>query len=354
MRLRPMNAQLPGYNESALPTIVLDAMGGDQAPHPEIQGALLAIGELRGKARIVLVGKEDNLKMELPDAPPDLTIVHAPDVITMDDEPSTIVKSRKESSLYVGLDMVRAGKAQAFVSAGNTGAVMATATMLCGRIDGVSRPTIGSFFPTSGNHPTLVLDVGANVGSKARFLHDYAVMGSVYYRLMMNEPSPTVGLLNVGEEHGKGTDTVKETFSLLESANINFAGNVEGRDILNGKVHIVVCDGFEGNIILKFAESVLGFLRHRFMNYANKGLVNKLRMAALKPVLKSVLKDMDYQTYGGVPLLGVNGVVVIGHGSSSPVAIKNMIIKAFEVVRNDVNGNIRQALMPQQQESHAQ
>jgi len=328
--------------------VVLDAMGGDHAPRNEVLGAILALqrNDLGSNVELILVGRESEL---LPLAQhtslgTSLRIVHAPDVVGMSDEPSSIIKNRRESSLYIGLDLMRLHEADAFVSSGNTGGVMATATMLCGRIPGVSRPTIGSFFPTKTGRPTLLLDVGANVDSKPKFLSDYAIMGSVYAELMLGIEQPTVGLLNVGEEEGKGTEVAREAYALLATNGVNFAGNVEGRDILAGTVDIVVCDGFEGNIVLKFAESILGFLKDRFRAYADRGPLQKLIMVAFKPVLKTALRGMDYQEYGGVPLLGINGVAIIGHGSSTPIAIANMIKRAVEMVRKDVNGTIEKAL----------
>lgn len=326
--------------------VAIDAMGGDFAPANEVAGVFEALKFLGKSAEIILVGRQDIISRQLEGyhASGLIRVVHAPDVVAMADEPSGIVKNRKESSLYVGIDMMKRGEADAFVSAGNTGAVMATATMVCGRISGVSRPTIGSFFPTATNKPTLVVDVGANVDSKPRFLYDYAIMGEVYSRTMLNIASPTVGLLNVGEEEGKGTENVREAYSMLKRASIHFVGNVEGRDILAGNVDVVVCDGFEGNIILKFAESVIGFLRARFKIFASKSLVHGVIVSLFKPVLRAVLGGMDYQDYGGVPLLGVNGVVIIGHGSSTPKALGNMIIRAVEMVQRDVNGQIARAL----------
>lgn len=326
--------------------VVLDAMGGDHAPGNEVQGAILALKDLGPNVELILVGREGDLALLISkhQGSASIRIVHAPDVVGMGDEPSSIIKTRRESSLYVGLELMRSGQADAFVSAGNTGGVMATATMLCGRIPGVSRPTIGSFFPTKTGRPTLLLDVGANVDSKPKFLSDYAVMGSVYTELMIGIERPTVGLLNVGEEEGKGTEVAREAYGLLQTNGVNFAGNVEGRDILAGTVDIVVCDGFEGNIVLKFAESILGFLKDRFRAYADRGIVQKLLIGAFRPVLKSALRDMDYQEYGGVPLLGINGVAIIGHGSSSPLALSNMIKRAVEMVRKDVNGTIQKAL----------
>lgn len=324
-------------------------MGGDHAPNNEVSGALLALQQLGTQVDITLVGRSGEITPLLPASTSALRVVHADDVIGMGDEPSSILKTRQQSSLYIGLALMRDGHADAFVSGGNTGAVMASATMMCGRIKGVSRPTIGSFFPTKSARPTLVVDVGANVESKPRFMVDYAIMGSVYYQQIMGVESPTVGLLSVGEEAEKGTETTRETHAMLKTkATVNFVGNVEGRDILGGKVDVVVCDGFEGNIVLKFAESVLVFLKHRFRSFAERGPLQKLAMAAFRPILKSVLRDMDYQEYGGVPLLGINGVVIIGHGSSSPIAFANMIRRAVDVVRLDVNGHIERALAVQQ------
>ena len=324
--------------------VAIDAMGGDHAPSNEVHAAIRALSD--SEVEIVLVGRTTEVSAYLPDGvPPErVTIVHADDVVTMTDEPSTIVKSRKDSSLYKAVELMREGAVDAVVSGGNTGAVMATATMLCGRLKGVSRPTIGSFFPAERDRPTLVVDVGANVDSKPRFLHDYAVMGSVYYSQIVGTSRPTVGLLSVGEEREKGNAVTKETYALLEQAPINFVGNVEGRDVLKGSVDVVVCDGFEGNIVLKFAESVIGFLKYRFKRFADTGLAQRLLVGAFRPVLRKVLSGMDYQEYGGVPLLGINGVVIIGHGSSSSIALENMIHRAVEIVRLDVNGHIQAAL----------
>lgn len=326
--------------------IALDAMGGDFAPGNEVAGAVLAKSMVPSDVEIILVGDEARLRPLLAEAgqPDRISIVHAPDVVTMSDEPSSIVKQRKESSLYVGIDLMREGKADAFVSGGNTGAVMATATMMCGRIPGVSRPTIGSFFPSRGGRPSLLVDIGANVDSKARFLVDFAIMGEIYARLIQGIDKPRVALLNVGEEETKGTEVVQEASAMLRERNIHYVGFCEGRDILSGRFDVIVCDGFEGNIVLKFAESVLGFLKDKLKTYAKGSVLKSLAMAMFAPMLKSALKDMDYQEYGGVPLLGINGVVIIGHGSSSPKALANMIKRAVEVVDRDVNGHIRAAM----------
>lgn len=330
-------------------------MGGDFAPNNEVSGAILAARLLGDSVVITLVGDEAVLRQKLAEAgaPPTITIAHAPDVVRMDDEPSSIVKQRQTSSLYVGVDMMRNGHVDAFVSAGNTGAVMATSTMLCGRIPGVSRPTIGSFMPTRTGRPVLVCDVGANVDSKPRFLYDYAVMAEIYYRHMIGVEHPRVGLLNVGEEESKGTEVVREAFAMLREAPFNFVGNVEGRDIFAGTCDVVICDGFEGNIVLKFAESILGLLRAKLKAFSERSVFHMAAVGMVRPILKAALKDMDYQEYGGVPLLGINGVTIIGHGSSTPKAIDHMIRRAVEVVRSDVNGHIAKALSPQNREKNS-
>lgn len=312
----------------------------------EVLGAAEALRELGARLDLIMVGRQEELQPLLAreEVTRSVRVVHAPDVVGMGDEPSSVIKQRQQSSLYVGIAMMRDGQADAFVSAGNTGAVMATSTMLCGRLPGVSRPTIGSFMPTKTGRPVLVVDVGANVDSKPKFLHDYGVMGSVYAQLMLQTAEPTVGLLNVGEEESKGREVVREAYALLRQAPVKFIGNVEGRDIFSGDVDVVVCDGFEGNILLKFAESILPFLKHTLRRYADGGILRKIAMAVATPLLRSALRSMDYQEYGGVPLLGINGVTIIGHGSSTPKALANMIRRAVEVVDRDVNGHIRAAL----------
>lgn len=342
------------HSEQPLQTIriAVDAMGGDFAPTNEVEGSIAALRHFQqtgAKVEIVLFGKESEIRVALKkydahNLP--LSIIHAEDVVTMHDEPSSVHRKKRGSSLFMGVQAHADGKVQALVSAGNTGAVMSTATLVLGRIKGVSRPTIGTFVPTIHSRPTLLVDAGANVDSKARFLYEFAVMGSMYYRQIIGIENPTIGLLNVGEEETKGTEVVLEAHALLSAQSnvVNFQGNVEGRDILQGTVDVVVCDGFVGNIILKFAESFLGFLKARFRTFAESGILQKVLIGAIKPVLGRVLKGMDYQEYGGVPLLGVNGVVIIGHGKSTPLALKNMILRAEEVVRKNVNGSIEQVL----------
>ncbi len=336
-------------NNNKIIKVVIDAMGGDFSPNNEIEGMIHLFKKFtifRDNVEVILVGKETKLNAIISQYETkscNYSIVNAEDVVNMSDDPSTAYR-RKETSLYKGLDLVKNGFADAFVSAGNTGAVMATSTLMLGRIKGVSRPTIGSFFPTTQNRPTLLIDVGANVDCKAKFIYEFAVMGSIHYKNMLGIDNPKVALLNIGEESTKGNQTVLEAYNLLSESKLNFIGNVEGRDILKGKADVVICDGFTGNVILKFAESFLSILKVKIKKFAEKNLFNSALAGILKPVFKSILKDFDYQEYGGVPLLGVNGTVIIGHGKSTPKAVMHMIKTAIEMVQNDVNKKIEFAL----------
>ncbi len=343
-----------GNNNLKSVRIALDAMGGDFAPENEILGAIEVFnsGNIPAELEIVFVGDEHKIKKCL--AANDTSrmkysIVHADDVVTMKDDPTEVIKTKKKSSLYIGAELHAKGGADAFVSAGNTGAMLAMSTILMGRIKGVSRPTIGTFLPSDSKYPVLLLDAGANVDCKARFLYEFAVMGSIYTSQILGIERPKIGLLSIGEEEKKGNEAVRQAHQLLKDSNLNFIGNVEGGDIMNGSCDVVVCDGFTGNVVLKFAESFSGFLKKMFKNYANKSLANKLLMACAMPALKSVFKQFNYEEYGGVPLIGVNGVSIIGHGKSSPKAIKNMILKAVETVQKQVNGKIEIALNPDEQ-----
>ncbi len=313
--------------------IAVDAMGGDFAPKHEILGSVQAMKEssdfelflVGQKEKILKVAREENVQID------ESMIIDAQDVIGMDETPTVAIKSKPNSSLVVGAKLVREKRADAFVSAGNTGGMMAASTVLIGRIPGVGRPTIGASFPTERGKFCIVFDAGASVDSKPQHLFEYAILGSIFSKEIYGVENPTVGLLNVGEEESKGNELTFATHKLLKESQLNFHGNVEGRDILKGTVDVVLCDGFVGNIVLKFGESVLTFLKSRIKGYAEKGLLNKLKALVVKSVLKASLSDMDYQTHGGVPLLGVNGISIIGHGSSSPLAIKNMILRAKEM-----------------------
>ena len=327
--------------------IVVDAMGGDEAPLNDVSGSIIAAELKPDTLEIILVGKEKLIKDELLKhkvSLSNISIINADEVITMEDSPTDSLKSKPDSSINVGINLVKDKKADAFVSAGNTGAVMTASILRLGRLEGVGRPTIGSLFPTDFGK-TMVFDVGASVDCKAKHLLEFAVMGNIYMKSIYNVSSPKIGLLSVGEEKSKGDTLTLEAYELLEKSDMNFIGNVEGRDVLRGKADVIVCDGFVGNVILKFAESVLDVIKGKFRAYAEKGFFKKIWIGMMYGTLKNVvLKDFDYQEYGGVPLLGVNGVTIIGHGKSSPIAIKNMILKAEEMVSKRVNEKIREQL----------
>ena len=328
--------------------IALDAMGGDYAPLNELKGAYEVLNDPQhSDISLYLFGNKELIESKIKELGFDgskVEIIPSVDDVTMKDDPTDVLKKKKTSSLYLGADFHRNGNCDAFVSAGNTGAMMTVSTMLLGRINGVSRPTIGSFFPTVKPNPTFVLDVGATVDLRPRYLYEYAVMGSIYVEKMQNIANPKIGLLNVGEEESKGTEAIRESYKMMKEGKFNFIGNVEGRDIFAGTADVVVCDGFVGNIVLKFAESFISILKSKIKDYSESGLVNKIKTAVMVPVLKDVLAQFDYQNYGGVPLLGVNGVSIIGHGKSTPLAVKNMIVRAKEMIAAEINKKIENEL----------
>lgn len=326
-------------------------MGGDYAPASVVAGALESLREAPGRFSLLLVGKEETIQSELEKHPPvagpkdALAVVHAGEVIDFRDSPTAAVKTKKDSSIAVGMHLQREGKADAFVSAGHTGAMLSAATLILGRMKGVGRPTIGALVPTTKSSPTLLLDAGTNVDCKARHLLEFAVMGSIYVEAMTGTKNPSVGLLSIGEEENKGNEVTLEAFALLRKSGLNFFGNVEGRDILHGKVDVVVCDGFVGNVLLKFGESIPLFFKEKFKSFARKSFLNTLVALLARKGLRSVMSELDYQEHGGVPLLGVNGVAIIGHGGSTPKAIKNMILRAEEMIQRSVNARIQEAML---------
>ncbi len=324
--------------------IALDAMGGDFAPQNEVEGAILALRELGPSVELVLVGDAQKIEPLIKGKTSGpYTIEHAAQVITMSDSPTAALRQKRDSSLAVGMRMHQEGKVDAFVSAGNTGAMLSASTLILGRVANVSRPTIGTFIPAE-NGVCLLVDAGTNVDCRAQHLYEFGVMGSIYFEKIQKKKNPTVALLNVGEEKSKGTEVVLEAYQKLSQSKLNFVGNVEGRDILKAKADVVVCDGFVGNVVLKFGESVPGFLRSKLRAVAEQSLLSKLTAGFARRSLKKALGDMDPNLAGGVPVLGVNGVSIIGHGSSSAVGIKNMILKAAEVARAQLNKHIEAAL----------
>jgi glycerol-3-phosphate acyltransferase PlsX len=331
--------------------IVVDAMGGDFAPANVVAGAIQSLIDSKNRFEVILVGRQSEIQTELKKINTsnlDINVVEATEIIDMHDSPTVALKQKKDSSIVVGLTLHKEGKADAFISAGNTGAVMSVSTIILGRIPGVSRPTIGTFFPTEKG-PALIVDAGANVDCKPQHLLEFGMMGSIYANYIWGYQNPTVGILNIGEEESKGNDVSMEAHKLLKASKLNFIGNIEGRDILKGKAHVIVCDGFVGNILLKFGESIFGMLKSKLRNFASRNFLNKIKVALMYGTLKTVLKDFDYQEHGGVPLLGVNGITIIGHGGSTPKAIKNMIFRAEEMVQKEINKHIADTMLSYKQ-----
>ncbi len=326
--------------------VAVDAMGGDFAPENNVLGAIEALSSAKN-LEVYLVGRQEEITNVLKKhgkSFPEDKIIDAPQVIDMHDSPVQAMKTKKDSSLMVGAKMVKDGKADALISAGNTGAMMAISTFVIGRIKGVSRPTIGTPLPTETGVPCHVFDAGASVDCKPAHLLEYAFLANTYLEEMYKIKNPKIGLLSVGEEETKGNELTFAAFKLLKDTNLNFVGNVEGRDVLKGSVDIVVCDGFTGNILLKFAESVLNLLKSKLRRYADQGILNKLGVLAAKGTLKNALSDMDYQKTGGVPLLGIDGISIIGHGSSSVDAVANMILQGRNMHFNNLIQIFKQKL----------
>jgi glycerol-3-phosphate acyltransferase PlsX len=319
-------------NNSSRCRIVVDAMGGDFAPKNAVLGAIEAFEENKS-FDLFFVGQENKILEVLTSNNVSFSkdfIINAHEIIEMGDSPASSLKTKPDSSIVIGTQLVRDKKADAFVSAGNTGAMMAASTLIIGRIAGLGRPTIGAEMPNI-NGVCYLYDVGASKDSKPVHLFEYAIMGTIFAKEMGGVLSPKVGVLSMGEEEGKGNEVTEAAAKLLRASKLNFIGNVEGRDILAGNVDVVVCDGYVGNIILKFGESVPKLLKHLLQRTASKSLIDKLLIGLSKNALKKSLKSLDYQEYGGVPLLGVNGISIIGHGSSSVRAIKNMVLRANEM-----------------------
>jgi glycerol-3-phosphate acyltransferase PlsX len=315
--------------------IVLDALGSDKAPEPEIRGAILACRAL--PVRVHLVGPEPELRdlldehLENEDLP--IVIHHASERITMDEKASQSLRTKKDSSMRVGLKLVREGVAAGFVTAGNTGAAMATAKMVLGAMPGVDRPALATPMPTSKGSPCVLLDVGANVDCKAHNLEQFAVMGEIYARSVLKIHKPRVGLLSIGEEETKGNELTREAFALLKALPLNFIGNVEGRDIFNGNADVIVCDGFVGNVALKTSEGIGRFVRDALRQSLTRTVTAQVGALLSRRAFNDFRRQLDYTEYGGAPLLGVRGVCIIGHGSSNDNAIFNGIRVAHDFSR---------------------
>ncbi|HEY0784264.1 MAG TPA: phosphate acyltransferase PlsX [Acidobacteriaceae bacterium] len=331
-----------------LTDIAVDAMGSDKAPVPEICGAILACQSL--PVRVHLVGAEAELRPLLAqelaarglmegDLP--ITIVHAAERIGMDEKAAIAVRHKKDSSMRVGLRMVREHRAAAFLTAGNTGAAMATAKMVLGVLPGVDRPALAMVLPTLVvNQPCILLDVGANVDCKPHNLEQFAVMGELYARSVLKISRPRVGLLSIGEEEGKGNELTGEAFPLLKRLPLNFTGNVEGRDIYNGQADVIVCDGFVGNVALKTSEGLTKLVREMLKASLKKTVTAQVGALLSRKAFSTFKRTLDPSEYGGAPLLGVRGICFVGHGSSNDRAIMNCIRVATEFAQQGINESI--------------
>lgn len=319
--------------------IALDAVGSDQAPEPEIRGAILACRQL--PVRVHLIGPEPELRdlldehLENEDLP--IVVHHASERIGMDEKAANAVRSKKDSSMRVGLKLVREKKVAGFFTAGNTGAAMATAKMVLGSLPGVDRPALATALPTMKGTPCVLLDVGANVDCKPQNLEQFAVMGELYSRSVLKIRNPKVGLLSIGEEEAKGNELTRETFPLLKQLPINFIGNVEGRDLYNGHADVIVCDGFVGNVALKTTEGLAKLVRDMLRASLTSTVTAQVGALLSRKAFNEFRKRLDYSEYGGVPLLGVRGICIIGHGSSNERAIYNGIRVAVEFAQARIN-----------------
>jgi phosphate acyltransferase len=326
--------------------IALDAMGSDRAPKPEVEGAIQAAR--RFGIPVALVGPEETLRAEMTRHPfasgLPISLIHASEVITMEDKAVQAVRAKRDSSMRVGLRLVRDGNAGAFITAGNTGAAMATAKMVLGGLPGVDRPALVAIIPTAVRTVTMLLDVGANVDCKPHNLEQFAVMGDIYFRSMFGTAHPRVGLLSIGEEEGKGNELTRESYPLLKQLPINFIGNVEGRDIYNGKVDVIVADGFVGNVALKSSEGVVNLVRATLKETLASTITRQVGYLLSRSAFSDFKKRLDHTEYGGAPLLGVKGACFITHGSSNANAIKNAIRVASEFVERNITSNIEKEL----------
>lgn len=323
--------------------IIVDAMGGDNSPEEIIKGAVEAAPMI--DATIVLVGNAKVIKncLDKLGQPDNLKVKHASEVITNDEVPTKAIKSKKDSSMVVGLNMIKEKEGEVFISAGSTGALLTGALLIVGRIKGISRPALCPTLP-SQNGPFVIVDAGANTNCKPEYLVQFAHMGNVYCRNVLGIKNPRVGLLNIGTEEEKGNDLTKATYELLKKEKFNFIGSIEGRDLMPGNVDVVVCDGFAGNVALKtiegFGLAVFGILKETLL----KGFIRKMGALLLKPALKEIKKKMDYTEYGGALLLGIDGGIIKCHGTSKAKEIKSAILQAYEFEKSNTIENIKEAI----------
>jgi phosphate acyltransferase len=318
--------------------IAVDAMGGDQAPAVEIEGAVQAASQFG--IPVVLVGQKDRIQplLEKHDTTGiSIEIVHASEVITMEDSAATAARKKKDSSIRVAARLMRDSQVAGVVSAGNTGAVMATVKMVLGTLNVVDRPALSTVLPTQKAKPAILLDVGANVDCKPHHLEQFAVMGDIYSRTIFGIRRPRVGLLSIGEEDSKGNELTKEAFKSLKHAPINFIGNVEGRDIFKGEIDVIVCDGFTGNVALKLSEGLIETFATMLRQELEKTIAAKVGYILAERAFRAFRRRLDYSEYGGAPLLGINGITIVCHGRSNVNAIKNAVRVAHDFCKHNVN-----------------
>ncbi len=322
--------------------IAVDAMGGDHAPREIVRGAVEAVGSIRGLEKLYLVGDEKAIQAELDQcncADPRIEIRHAAEVIEMGEHPAQGVRRKKDSSIGRAVDLVKSGEAGAIISAGSTGAAVVAATLKLRALEGVARPGIAAVMPTR-TKPIVLLDAGANPDCTPEMLLDFAVMGSLYSKCILGQEKPLVGLLSIGSEDIKGNDTTREAFKMIDESGLNFRGNVEGHDLFEGEVDVVVCDGFVGNVVLKTTESAATAIGHWIKQEFKKNPIRLLGCMLLSGGLKAVKNKLDPESYGGAPLLGVNGICIITHGGSSSRAIYHAIRVGAEAIENGLNEKI--------------
>lgn len=324
--------------------IALDAMGGDAAPDTQVAGAVRAAREF--PVELILVGQKDAIEKSLSlysKRPSNISIVHASEVVGMDESPVASVRKKRDSSINVATSMLKRKEVDAIVSAGNTGAVVSSSALLVGTLPGIERSGISIVLPGLKGD-TLLIDVGANIDPRPLHLLQYALMGEAYARCVMGKTRPSVGLLNVGEEISKGTDFIKETYSMIEASGVSFVGNVEGSDVFSGEVDVIVCDGFAGNIALKTAESLARTINVLLKRSLAKSWITRMGAFLARDAFYQLRKEVDSSEQGGAQLLGANGITIIGHGASTAKAIKNAIRVAYHSVKNELNRNMSDAI----------
>ena len=327
------------------PRIAVDEMGGDNAPREIVLGAIEAAEEF--PVDILLVGREDDIRSEISSLgrklPSNIEIVHASEVVEMDDHPLAPIRKKKDSSIRVAADLVGAGRAAVFVSAGNTGAAWTSARRVLGMIDGVDRPALAAVVPRLDGH-TILLDVGANVDSKPHHLREFAVMGHFFAQMLFDIRAPRIGLLSIGEEEGKGNEVIRQTYKVMKEMGLNFVGNAEGRDVFNGKVDVVVCDGFIGNVVLKASEALAETIGKLLKQELKANPIRAFGALLARPAFQAAKRRTDYSEYGGAPLLGVKGGCVVCHGRSNAKAIRNAIRVAGDFAQSRINDKIQQKI----------